>query len=323
MIYVYGIIAGSENINFDFFGLNGDKTFTIPYKNISAVASDVPNGRSTTLEDARTHDQVLRAVMEKTAVVPMAFGLTFGQTEAVENLLKQGYTTFKLVLKRLSKKVQADLRISWDKQILTELMLDQNIQSLAAKVKTTPEDLTLKVELGRKVKSALTLLEKSLLPEIRNHMNRVTDDVRENKIVNDDMILNASFLLDGKKQEEFIRAHDELEKEFQGQLVFQAVLPLPPYNFVDIKIEKLDFEKIDRARRTLGLGEVVTVSEVKDNFTNLARKYHPDLNPSPEAEVKFDEIKRAYNTILEFCQHSNTISRDTTEGKLIFREIER
>jgi DnaJ-class molecular chaperone len=49
---------------------------------------------------------------------------------------------------------------------------------------------------------------------------------------------------------------------------------------------------------TLGVEKTATAAEIRDAYRNLAKKYHPDLNPgSKAAEAKFKEISLAYETI--------------------------
>ena len=44
----------------------------------------------------------------------------------------------------------------------------------------------------------------------------------------------------------------------------------------------------------LGVPRNATQEEIKRAYKRLARQYHPDVNKSPEAEVKFKEINEAY-----------------------------
>ena len=48
---------------------------------------------------------------------------------------------------------------------------------------------------------------------------------------------------------------------------------------------------------TLGVSENATIDEIKKAYRKLARKYHPDINKSPEAEEKFKEINAAYEIL--------------------------
>lgn len=50
--------------------------------------------------------------------------------------------------------------------------------------------------------------------------------------------------------------------------------------------------------QTLGVATSATPDEIKSAYKNLARKYHPDLNPgNREAEKKFKDIANAYGMI--------------------------
>jgi len=47
----------------------------------------------------------------------------------------------------------------------------------------------------------------------------------------------------------------------------------------------------------LGVSRNATKEEIEEAFRKLARKYHPDLNKSPEAREKFEKIVWAYNQL--------------------------
>ena len=48
---------------------------------------------------------------------------------------------------------------------------------------------------------------------------------------------------------------------------------------------------------TLGVKRDATEAEIKSAFRKLARKYHPDVNKTKEAEEKFKEINEAYEVL--------------------------
>jgi curved DNA-binding protein len=48
---------------------------------------------------------------------------------------------------------------------------------------------------------------------------------------------------------------------------------------------------------TLGLNDNATASEIKKAYRKLAKKYHPDINKTKEAEEKFKEINAAYEVL--------------------------
>jgi hypothetical protein len=50
---------------------------------------------------------------------------------------------------------------------------------------------------------------------------------------------------------------------------------------------------------TLGIRPGASVDDIKRAYRQLAKEYHPDVNPDPSARLKFIEIQRAYKWLLE------------------------
>jgi curved DNA-binding protein CbpA len=49
----------------------------------------------------------------------------------------------------------------------------------------------------------------------------------------------------------------------------------------------------------LGVDPGATTAQIKSAYRKLAKQYHPDLNPSPDAAEKFREITEAYDTLTD------------------------
>ncbi len=58
------------------------------------------------------------------------------------------------------------------------------------------------------------------------------------------------------------------------------------------------FEKIDNARKILGLGEEATIDEIKSAYKDLSLKYHPDRCKEKNKE-KCEEMIRKLNEAME------------------------
>lgn len=57
------------------------------------------------------------------------------------------------------------------------------------------------------------------------------------------------------------------------------------------------YSKKEDYYKTLGIAKGATQTEIKKAFAKLAREYHPDKNPAPEAKDKFAKITEAYSTL--------------------------
>jgi len=55
----------------------------------------------------------------------------------------------------------------------------------------------------------------------------------------------------------------------------------------------------------LGIGKDATEREIKKAYRRLAKKYHPDVNKSPDAEDKFRELSEAYEILIDQEKRAN------------------
>jgi DnaJ-class molecular chaperone len=65
------------------------------------------------------------------------------------------------------------------------------------------------------------------------------------------------------------------------------------------------YEKLVKAKTLLGLGEKASLTEVKNRYKKLIRKWHPDNNPDDQqaATRMSADINEAYKTLLEYCKN--------------------
>jgi len=135
-------------------------------------------------------------------------------------------------------------------------------------------------------------------------------------------LMNTSFLVDKKREQEFHNKLEELEKKYEKKLKFLGISPLPPYNFTNIEMKKIDFNNIEEARKTLGLEEEVSISEINSAYNLLAREYHPDLHRDDTfAEENFKKIKNAHELLVRYCEHYLcSLEKSKVEQTIVIQE---
>ena len=63
----------------------------------------------------------------------------------------------------------------------------------------------------------------------------------------------------------------------------------------------------------LGVSKDATKDEIKSAFRKMARKYHPDVNKAPDAEEKFKELGKAYETLITITSVQHTTVSEKTD----------
>jgi len=63
------------------------------------------------------------------------------------------------------------------------------------------------------------------------------------------------------------------------------------------------FLKIKKARELLNIGEKTSIKEIRENYLNLLKKYHPDTG---DGDVEYlqkmtKKIIDAYNLLMDYC----------------------
>ncbi len=65
---------------------------------------------------------------------------------------------------------------------------------------------------------------------------------------------------------------------------------------------------------TLGVSKSASDDEIKSAYRQLAKKYHPDLNKTPEAAEKFKEINEAYSVLSDKQKRANYDQYGSADG---------
>ena len=63
------------------------------------------------------------------------------------------------------------------------------------------------------------------------------------------------------------------------------------------------YEKIENARKVLGLDEEATINELKKAYREKAKLYHPDNCSTKDCEEKMKELNLAYDLLLHYCEN--------------------
>ncbi len=58
-------------------------------------------------------------------------------------------------------------------------------------------------------------------------------------------------------------------------------------------------DKIDRARKALGISGQATAEEARKQYRELAKQWHPDVNPGEDAHARMQALNEAYALLMK------------------------
>lgn len=322
--YFYGIIQTQKKKSFSPRGIGdrGEEIYTVTHNGIAGVVSDVsPPDYGNMTKDVLVHNllfhqQVAQGIMEEHLILPCKFGTMVEDEHDIMEILNYGYSLFAKAFNQMREKVELNMVATWNKDLIYEDILEEEKKAREAQRKidlaSGKEIVEKKREPGELVQSILVAKRKKARREIVTALGNLVEALCDHVIMDDHMVMNASFLLYKKRQHEFEQTVDALEREYGGRLNFRCIGPLPPYSFCMIQIGKIEPEEIDNARDLLRLakGGILSEAEIKKAYRKLVVGLQPDKGEGTScSRAKFLRITKAYKMLLDYCRCGNTSSK--------------
>jgi len=241
--YVYCIIRVNQPLRFGAIGMDEQwaDVYTINYKNMAAVVSDVPIALyDATRENVLAHERVNETVMREHTVIPMSFGTIFKTREDIVELLRSAYDAFADVLNKMQDKLEFGLKVLWDRDEMVRSIEseDEDIRRLKTEISSQKEGSTYfaRMQFGRLIDGALQQRSERYVAEFLQRLRDVSVASRVNRAIGDKMIMNAAFLVQRDQEQAFDRRIKDIASHFE-KLTFKYTGPWPPYNFVNIRLK--------------------------------------------------------------------------------------
>jgi hypothetical protein len=242
--YVYGVIQAREPITFGRTGIggSGEPVYTVHYGDTAAVVSKTSVFIfDPTRDNALAHEHVIETVMKTQTIIPMSFGTVFRTDEDIREVLKSIYPSLKDVLKQMEGKLEFGLKVTWDRERVIEELKREDEEIHRFHLEITRKHLQstyfARMQLGRMIDKALVERSAQYVREIYDALRSVCVASRDNKPIGDKMIMNAAFLIEKQKENDFDAAVNRIARKFGDRLNFKYTGPWPPYNFVNIRLK--------------------------------------------------------------------------------------
>ena len=240
--YLYAIVeqAGQEPLNV--IGLDGSAVYTIGDGSVVAVVSDLPNGKiRPERRRLAAHHEVLKALKQRSAVLPMAFGVLADGPDAVRRILTLNREAFLSQIRRVRCKVEMGLRVVWDVPNIFEyfITLRSELRGLRDQVfwggrEPSQDD---KIELGRMFDRILNEERSLNMERVTNVLRSYCSEIKENKLRDERDVMNLACLVDRDGQKRFEEGVFAAAGQFDNHFAFDFTGPWPPHNFVEIQLQ--------------------------------------------------------------------------------------
>ncbi|KKI91333.1 gas vesicle protein GvpF [Bacillus sp. SA1-12] len=243
-IYIFCGIQKGKNDEFGEIELEGEKRelFLITFQDAAIVAAEVPMKIFHPNKDnVMMHQKVLTRVMKQNdTVIPVSFGNVFQSKEDVEVLLENLYPQFKKLFPEIKGKMEVGLKVTGKKEWLeSQFQDDEKIGRLAVSVRGQSEAAGYyeRIQLGGAAQKMIQSLQNELKQEVFHPLKDSAVAAKANDPIGEKMLLNAAFLIDRDKEEDFDRHVNQLHDKWEDKVEFAYSGPWPVYNFVNIQLK--------------------------------------------------------------------------------------
>lgn len=239
--YLYAAVAGDQPRSYGCVGINGGDVYTISYRDVGVVVSDVPNSKiRPERRHFAAHQGVLRKVMEDGDLLPMSFGIISSSSKEVQRILAKNRKAISNQLERVSGKVEMGLKVTWDVPNIFEYMLNLHLPLKEARDRfldsgREPQHHE-KIEIGRMFEEFLQSDRDSHFQEVETVLSPRCFEIVRNKCREEREVMKLACLVGRDSLTEYEAAVFEAASLFDDNFTFDYNGPWAPHNFVDIDI---------------------------------------------------------------------------------------
>ncbi|RDU24977.1 GvpL/GvpF family gas vesicle protein [Anaerosacchariphilus polymeriproducens] len=236
-IYLYCIIPKKENIEIEKKGLEDRKIYTVEYKDILAIVSNVPyKVYDFSIENIEIHEDVVKELMNDYTVLPFNYGNVLKTRSDLNAFLKATYINLKKNLLKVSGKFEVGLKIFIKNEFISEEIENDTIKSMKKRIEgmNGQEEITMKVELGKMVKKALEQKQHEFEAKVFANLKQYSSHAKSNECNTVNMVLNAAYLIEKDKLDLFTEKLNEITPAYDEKYTIKFTGPWPPYNFIEM-----------------------------------------------------------------------------------------
>ncbi|MEU9762297.1 GvpL/GvpF family gas vesicle protein [Streptomyces sp. NPDC047987] len=235
-VYVYTVVARTHPQYLDDLHGVGDpptRLRTVHAEKLSAVVSDAPEGLRPKRRDLAAHHAVQERLMGDGTVLPLQFGFTTADEDAVRTVLEERAEWFLERLRALEGCVEYNLKASQEENALLRQILRESEEArrMNDEIRSGRGGPQLPLALGELISGEVRARQGRTAEAIVDSLSGLAREEHASQPAGDHF-LNASFLVEREKEKSFVAAERELVEELGPDYDVRLRGPLAPYSFV-------------------------------------------------------------------------------------------
>jgi hypothetical protein len=239
-VYVYGIVRASEATDLEAPGVGATDhgVRRIAHGELAALVSDIEAGPLAAARGLRAHWRVLEEASASATVLPVRFGTVMDDDEAVvDRFLAARHDHLVAQLTELSGKVQLTVKAFYEEEQLLRGVVERSpaVARLRERVRGRPAAATYydRIRLGELVAGEVDEARERDTAMVLGRLEPLALAARREPTGTPDGAVNAAFLVERNRVDEFSQAVARLADEVEGRMRLRYVGPLPPYSFTE------------------------------------------------------------------------------------------
>lgn len=241
-LYVYAIASDLDGANFGPIGLDGRSVYAMTSGGVTAVVSRAPVELRPERRQLAAHHAVLQHVVaEADAVLPVAFGIVAGNRDAVCRMLARNRREIVDTLRRLTRRLEMGLRITWDVPNIFEYFVSTHAELQAARdwffAGNREPSQGDKIELGRLFDRLLAESRERHADQVEATLRDHCAEIKRTRLRNEHDAVSLACLVDRDRHGDFEAAVFDAARGFDNNFAFDYGGPWPPYNFVGMTLD--------------------------------------------------------------------------------------
>ena len=242
--YIYGIIKHDQAGSIEGKAIiDADQpVMIVPTSGFAAIVSACDAEEiDPTRRHLLAHTRILETAMQQHTVLPVRFGTIVPDIHVLSRVLSQRNDELDAMHNRVDGMIELGLKVSWDRDRILHDVLGESseLNKLKEKIsrKSPAQAYYDQIDFGRRLEDAMHEKRDQLAEDLLDHLAPLAGHVEKLKPIDDQMVLNAAFLIEQDHENDFDQAMNQLADSHTGRLDLRYVGPVPPYNFVKLSIE--------------------------------------------------------------------------------------